>query len=257
MGMPQLPELKHIHTHQDLIYQTALLCADWKAAFENIGTISGLEELATIANRGMSLDDKLDEWSQNLPYVCTYSVEPLEEEAYPGWLQTLLRGSWCPQNSHAYVSPVTQMLWRFYWETRMILNQALLYTNSILDERLSPYNLISPHRKKIESCVLSTADRLCESCLSPLVLTNSTKSHNFKIEEITSLDGYLMLQILPTVRLCFQQVVISGVDLQGRKDWVDKMNQFLNLHLGLSKATAEVDATRFATLPIQIWSVKG
>lgn len=244
---------KHVQTLMELVYRSALLCSEWKPAFEGVDTASGLLKLSSIALLGVSLDKNLDDWSRSLPQTCAYSVEPASTESDPEWLGLLLAGRGVPRHSHNYPSLETQMVWRFYWETRMILSQVLLYTNAVLEKELAPSNPVRNSSKEVEFSLLYFADRLCESCITPLAAARRKGTFDLNIEDVPCLQGYLLLHILPTVGLCLHQVVLDGVDLSSRREWVDRMSRFVKNHFGFAKTSAEVHPEQFAILPIQIW----
>jgi hypothetical protein len=236
-----------------------MLCSEWRAVFRGIDNPDGLERLASIAGRAVLLDEKLEQWAQTLPRPFGYTMKPLNvPETAPDWIRNLLISDGAPCFWHEPASPVSEMLWRFYWETRMIICQALLYTNSVLSSMDSPINPISGREDDVESCLLNSVDRLCESCVTPLIKTfEKANGGALKAEEIPSIRGYLMLQILPTIHLCLEQTMLRNeqVDLGGRRTWIKAMKDFVQFSLGFTKAAAEIDPTRLQNLPVQLWNL--
>ncbi|KAH7308411.1 hypothetical protein B0I35DRAFT_441871, partial [Stachybotrys elegans] len=252
-GPASSPLLKHIYTQTSLVHQAALLCTEWRQAFEEVdmgsssgsGSGSGLEKLVAVAERALSLDRNLDEWSQHLPGDLLYTVEPTSVSASPAWLQALLQGPWAPQASHDYATGSAEIVWRFQWVARLILSQALLHTDA---------EPVAACRSQVEAGLLLAADRLCESCLSPFVAVSRDAPSKVSLEDVPSLYGYLMLQILPPAELCLKQVVVSH-DLSGRQNWTRRMKAFLGQQMGYAKATVNVDPARYSRLPIQMWGL--
>lgn len=170
LGLPSLP---YFYQHTEHMYQAACLFAEWRTMLLERDPDDDIQHLSNIANRALALDKRYEEWAHSLPSTSTYTTQPLSAESQPKWLQPLLNDPWKPLNSHTYPSLMIQVLWRFYWMVRAILNQALLFTNSIFEERQANSNPIFPHRANIETNILYFIDLLCESCLSTLV--NVTK----------------------------------------------------------------------------------
>ncbi|KAH7313886.1 hypothetical protein B0I35DRAFT_410822 [Stachybotrys elegans] len=251
---PPSPLLKHIYTQTNLLHQAASICTEWRRAFVEVDMGSGPERLVAVAGRALSLDRMLDEWSRHLPSEFVYTMEPTSVSADPAWLQSLFEGPWAPQASHHYATGVAEMLWRFYWVARMILGQALLHTDVVLRGKGSALNPVAECRSQVEFGLLLAADRLCESCLGPLVAVSRKGPSSVSVQDVPSLHGYLMLQIVPTVELCLEQIVVSD-DLSGRKDWIRRMKVFLGQQIGFEKATADLDPARYRRLPIQMWSM--
>lgn len=223
---------------------------------ENRDSVS-LVILHSIATTGLALDKKLEEWSRNVPPTCAYSVVPLTKGSTPDWLWPLIGGPWAPQGSHDYATPVAKMLWRFYWETRLILAQALLFTNLVLKEKGAPSNPISVMEKEIEFNLLSCVDRLCESCLNPLSSPSETRPQPQRVEDIRSLQGYLLIQILPTVAFSLGQAAIVGINLRGRKEWVQSMQRFVRVDLGFAKGSQDTETMpSLLELPVQLWGLR-
>jgi len=161
-----LPDLPYFYEHTEHMYQAACLFAEWRTALLNHESDDDLKHLFNIANRALALDKRYEEWAHRLPPSSAYTTKSLLVETQPEWLQPLLNGSWKPPNTHTYPSLMIQVLWRFYWMVRAILNQALLFTNGVFGQRQAKYNPIFPHRADIESNIISFTDLLCESCLS-------------------------------------------------------------------------------------------
>ncbi|KAH8886236.1 hypothetical protein GQ53DRAFT_809795 [Thozetella sp. PMI_491] len=247
------PGLEHVYAHADLMTQSAFLFSEWKEALEDSNIFSMLEKLPPIVSAATTLDRSFDDWSRDLPETCAYGVQPLTRGSYPEWMLPLLVGEWAPQSSHAYHSPLTKMLWTFYWQTRLILNQALLHTVTILDEHGLSSSLACASRQEIEFRLVSFADRLCESCLTPLIASTKANPQTQSINDIRGLQAYLLLHIVPTVALCLNQAAITGIDLAGRQEWAAKMKRFLSVDLGFAKGGAEASQYQSARVPIQIW----
>jgi len=247
-------KLEHVSSLSELVFDAATLFSVWRSAFRAVETSSGLQQLSEIANCGISLSGDFDRWSKKLPRAYAYDKKSLSTIPQLQWLGALLDGDWVPECVHQYPSPVSQMLWRFYWVTRLVLCQVLLYTHMTLEKAPTISNPMTTIQKDIQCCLLSLIDRLCESCLTPFAAPNqsSLKSR----DQIRSLQGYLLLQILPTVGLCVDQVVISDANLTARKDWICKMRECLKSHFGFAKAATFIQPSRYAQLPIQLWGLE-
>ncbi|KAL4730986.1 hypothetical protein ACLX1H_003028 [Fusarium chlamydosporum] len=129
----------------------------------------GLQRLCDVATKALSFDKRFEEWAHNPPPSFEFSARPLSVESQPQWLQPLLSGPWRPLKSHKYASLMIEILWRFYWMVRAIVNQALLFTDGIFEQSKEPDSPIAPNRTTIEHNALSFTDHLCESCLSNFV----------------------------------------------------------------------------------------
>ncbi|KAL2214018.1 hypothetical protein CC79DRAFT_1327888 [Sarocladium strictum] len=255
----QDPRLRHVHAHSSLLHQAALLNTRWRTALDNVNTPNGLDALAGIASEAMALDEKLKRWAADLPGPFGYVSKPIElADTTPAWVRELVTAPGAPRASHVPVSPVGEMLWRFYWETRMILYQALLHTDNVLDGRGHSSVLSRAGKAQIESSLMDIIDRLCESCITPLIksLEEADSDKDFKIEDFRSIRAYLMLQILPTTHICLSQITLHSVqsDTASRRSWLQTMKDFVQFKLGFSKAAAEVDMASLI-LPIQLWSL--
>jgi hypothetical protein len=238
-----------------LIYKAACLCAEWRTALFIPQSEHGWKQLSIIAGKAMSLDKQLEEWSWSLPSSLRCTVEAISINSQPEWLKPLLIGTWTPLNTHNNPSLTVKIIWRFYWQVRLILNQALLFTNSILERSETIINPISSHQKNIESRIVSFVDRLCESCLSTFVVDTTKHSRHYRTEDIPGILGYLLMQGLPTIGLCLEQVVLVDFDLSSRKDWLAKMKRFLRNTLGVGKGAAAKEPSQYGKIPIQIWGL--
>jgi hypothetical protein len=138
---------------------------------------------------------------------------------------------------------------------RAILNQALLFTNSIFEQAEVTTNPVILHKSEIESNILSFMDLLCESCLSTFTNIVKNDPQSYKVEAVPSLLGYLTLQVLPTVGLCLEQVNLTGIDLSGRKEWVAKIRDFLRVNLGIAKGAAALPPSSHGDILVQIWGL--
>jgi hypothetical protein len=139
---------------------------------------------------------------------------------------------------------------------RTILNQALLFTNSIFEQTKITTNPITVHKSEIESKIISFTDLLCESCLSTFLNIIKKDPEHFKAEAVPSLLGYITLQVLPTLGLCFEQVNLTGIDLSGRRQWVASMREFLRVNLGIAKGAAAIPPSSDSKIPVQIWGLQ-
>lgn len=198
---------------------------------------------------------QLEDWAGSLPPSLHYSTEFVSADSQPLWLLPLLDGPWRPRRSHEYPSLMIQVLWRFCWMVRTILNQALLFTNGIFERNKITPNPISIPQAEIESNIMSFTDLLCESCLSTFVNIGKKDPGRCTSEDIPSLLGYITLQVLPTLGLCFEQVYITGIDLSGRRHWVAMMRHFLRVNLGIAKGAAAIPPSPNSSIPIQIWGL--
>lgn len=248
-----------MHAHSSLLYQAALLNVRWRTALDNVDTPNGLDALASIASEALALDEKLKQWAAGLPTPFGYVSKPIElTDTAPAWVRELVTAPGAPRASHVPVTPVGEMLWRFYWEARMILYQALLHTDNVLDSRNHSSVLSRAGKAQIESSLLDIIDRLCESCITPLIkgLKEADSDKDFKIEDLRSIQAYLMLQILPTTHICLSQITLHSVqaDTASRRSWLQTMKNLVQFKLGFSKAAAEVDMARLS-IPIQLWSL--
>ena len=262
MIVPQEARTSHADKQLFLFHDASHLFCEWKSALEAPITYTSLNELSAIASRGMLLlNQELVQWARELPQVHAFILKPITREAHPEWLQELLRGPWSPEKSHAYASPVAEMLWRFHWVTKLILSQALLYTNAILldkDPSLSVSNPVADAQRDIEISLLSASDHLSESCLSPLINASSKAQTSLAIDDVPSRDGYLMLQVLPSLAFAFRQAsgTYTSLDLGGRAGWVKTMKNFLSRRLGFSKAGVELEYAHGVEFPVQMWGIQ-
>ena len=237
------------------MYQAACLFAEWRTLLLERDSDDGFQQLSNIAKRALALDKRYGEWAHSLPSTSTCTTRSLSAESQPEWLQPLLNGPWKPLNSHTYPSLMIQILWRFYWMVRAILNQALLFTNSIFEERQANANPIFPRRANIETNILHFTDLLCESCLSTLVNVTKRVPEHVGAEAVPSLWGYLILQVLPTIGLCIEQVVLPDIDLSGRREWAAKLRHFLRVNFGIAKGATAIPPSHVGKVPIQTWGI--
>jgi len=247
-------KLKHVSSLTELVFDTATLCSVWRSAFYALETSSSLQQLSEIAKCGIILSGDFDRWAKKLPRAYAYDKNALSTHPQVELLRSLLDGDWVPQCVHQYPSLVSQMLWRFYWVTRLVLCQVLLYTHMVFEKVSTISSPLTTIQKDIQYCLLSLIDRLCESCLTPFAAPGQSRFESR--DQISSLEGYLLLQILPTVGLCVDQVVISDVDLTTRKDWICRMRACLKSHFGFAKVATVIQPSRYAQLPIQLWGLK-
>ncbi|CAG7560943.1 unnamed protein product [Fusarium equiseti] len=250
-----LPDLPYFYEHTQHMYQAACLFAEWRTALLDHESDDDLKRLTNIVNRALALDKRYEEWAHSLPPSSAYTPKSLSIESQPGWLQPLLIGLWKPLNTHTYPSLMIQVIWRFYWMVRAILNQALLFTNGIFGQRQAKPNPISSHRANIESDILSFTDLLCESCLSTFVNVTKRVPDHLGAEAVPSLWGYLILHVLPTIGLCFEQVALPGVDLSGRREWAAKLRHFLRVNFGIAKGATAIPPSHVGKIPIQTWGL--
>ena len=203
-----------------------------------------------------TLDKSLEDWSQTVPLSCSYSMERIEKDYRPKWMWALLDGAGSPQYSHIYPSRLTELMWRLSWTTRLILNQALLHTLDVLQGMSSTATLSDMiHPEVIQINLLLMIDRLCESCLAPFTNASQNNPPPSAIGDIHSLRGYALLQPLPIIDLCLDQVQIIGVDFSVKKEWIGKMLGFLWMQIGLAKAKAVIEPHRIESLPVQLWGL--
>lgn len=247
-----LPRLPYFYTHTHLIYQSACLCMEWRTALLTYKADRDIAQLSAIASQALALDKQLEEWSTSLPPSSNYTVESALADTQLEWLRPLLNTPWRPLHLHKYSTLSNQILWRFYWMVRTILNQALLITNSILEQsKATPSPILS--QTETESKLISFTDSLCESCLSTFVNIVKEDPQYYRAGAIPSVLGYLTLQVLPTLSLCLEQVDITGIDLSSRREWVARMRHFLRVNLGIAKGVTAIPPSLESNIPIQIW----
>ncbi|SCO42971.1 uncharacterized protein FFMR_07131 [Fusarium fujikuroi] len=247
-----LPRLPYFYTHTHLIYQSACLCMEWRTALLSYKADQDITQLSPIASQALSLDKQLEEWAKTLPPSANYAIGSVLIDTQLEWLRPLLNAPWRPVNLHTYSSLSSQILWRFYWMVRTILNQALLFTNGILEQsKVTPNPILS--QAETESKLISFTDSLCESCLSTFVNIVKQDPQYYRAEAIPSVLGYVTLQVLPTLGLCLEQVNITGIDLSSRREWVARMGHFLRAHLGIAKGVTAIPPSLNSSIPIQIW----
>lgn len=252
---PPQPGPRHMDEHIRRVHTAAVLCSEWRAAFDHADTPEGLQSLTDIVWRALALKEDLVLWTEDTPPMCNYEEVLISTDEMPEWLRSLLSAPGAPQYAHAYSSLVAEMLWRFYWEARLILCQALLYTSKVLLEKQALVNPVLDCQQDIENCLLFSAQRLLESAISPMVNANRRTGNRLEVGMIQTLLGYLMLQPLPTVGHCLEQIDIVGVDLEVQKAWVTRMRLFLSHDIGVSKASANLGPDHLTKLPVQLWSL--
>lgn len=252
LGLPRLP---YFYTHTELIFQSACLCKEWRTALLSFEADQDATPLFAIISQALALDKQLENWANDLLPSLHFTVESLSADSQLEWLQPLLDGPWRPLHSHTYPSLMNQVLWRFYWMVRSILNQALLFTNSIFEQAKVATNPLVLHKSEIESNILSFMDLLCESCLSTFTNIVKKDPQNYKAEGVPSLLGYLTLQVLPTLGLCLEQVKLTGIDLSGRREWVARIRDFLRENLGIAKGAAAIPPSSNSGIPVQVWGL--
>lgn len=242
------------------------------------------------------MDNALDQWSRNIPSAYQYTMHPRPpRESYPVWLYELLDGPWAPEQTHTYPSTFVQFQWRFVWITRLVLNQALLYTLNLLrvqqDTTPSSTNMSSSsgtfedhgpnfsismsaflNRTQLEANLRHMIDRLLESSLSSFIKAihvvhqrdpglaagGSASLPNVSFESVPSYMGYLLMMPLPFVTLCICQTSASlaGAPFAGRLDWVSRLQRFIEARLGFAKANARLDMIGIQGIPVQLWGLK-
>jgi hypothetical protein len=252
LGLPRLP---YFYTHTELIYQSACLCVEWRTALLTFEADQDITQLFPIVSQAVTLDKKLEGWAKSLLTSLHYTAESISTDSQLDWLQPLLNGPWKPLRSHTYQSLMNKVLWRFYWMVRTILNQALLFTNSIFEQTRVTSNPITLCKSEIESNIILFTDLLCESCLSTFLNIVKKDQQHYKAESVPSLLGYMTLQVLPTLGLCLEQVNLTGIDLSGRRQWVARMRDFLRVNLGITNGAAAIPPSSNSNIPIQIWGL--
>ncbi|KAF4996705.1 hypothetical protein FGRMN_4363 [Fusarium graminum] len=252
LGLPRLP---FFYSHAELIYKSACLCMEWRTALMNFGGDGSVKQLFTIASQALTLDKQLEDWAETLLPSFHYTVEAISPNAQLKCLRPLLHGSWSPLNSHMYPSIMIQIVWRFYWMVRTILNQALLFTHNLFERTKATTNPICTYKAKVESNILSFTDLLCESCLSNFLYIFKKDPQQFRAEAIPSLLGYTTLHVLPTLLLCYEQVKLTDIDLSGRREWAFGMKKFLQENLGIAKGATALPPSPDSNIPIQIWGL--
>lgn len=208
-----------------------------------------------LVKRAMERDQMLEAWSRIVQAEIAYTTRPVQREFVPGWMQNVVEGAWFPRSSHTYVTYESVMMWRFYWNTRLVLNQAILHTIAIAQKTSSiPIPGFINHTQ-VEHNLLLLVDNLCESSLSPFLQESIARPPLASVEQICSIRGYLLLQILPVVHLCLSQVEIAGMDFTGRIDWLTRMMWFIRSKMGFTKATATIESGIPANAVIQLWGL--
>lgn len=249
-----LPKSPAFYAHIELIYEAACQFAEWRTALLDYDSDEGLERLSNVGKKASILDRRFEEWDESAPESLRYKTDPLPLEPHPEWVQPLINSPWRPLNYHTYSTLMVQIIWRFYWMARGIINQALLFTYDILRERKGNTDPSIPRRTDIEDQILSFTDLLCESCVSTFV-TISKGDPQMEAEKVPTLLGYLILQVLPALGLFYEQIVFTGVDSFGRREWVAKMRHFLRVHFGIAKGITAIPPSHVGKIPIQTWGL--
>ncbi|CEI70510.1 unnamed protein product [Fusarium venenatum] len=249
-----LPKLPDFYAHIQLIYEAACQFAEWRTALLDYESDKGLKRLSDVASRAAMLDRRFEEWSQTAPPSLSYTTEPLPAGPYPEWLQPLINNPWRPLNYHTYPTLMVQILWRFYWLSRSIINQALLYTYDILQERKETIDPSFPRRTDIEDSILSFTDMIRESCISTFVGV-CKDNPQMEAEQVPTLLGYLILQVLPALGLFYEQITFTTVDIMGRREWAAKMRHFLRVNFGIAKGITAIPPSHVGKIPIQTWGL--
>ncbi|KAM0371985.1 hypothetical protein ACHAO7_008336 [Fusarium culmorum] len=249
-----LPKSPAFYAHIELIYEAACQFAEWRTALLDYESDEGLERLSNVAKKASMLDRRFEEWAESAPESLRYETDPLPLEPHPEWVQPLINSPWRPLSYHTYSTLMVQIIWRFYWMARVIINQALLFTYDILREQKGNVDPSIPRRTDIEDQVLSFTDLLCESCVSTFV--NISKGDpQMEAEKVPTLLGYLILQVLPALGLFYEQIVFTGVDTFGRREWVAKMRHFLRVNFGIAKGITAIPPSHVGKIPIQTWGL--
>ncbi|XEV07189.1 hypothetical protein FSHL1_012476 [Fusarium sambucinum] len=249
-----LPKLPDFYAHIELIYEAACQFAEWRTALLDYESDEGLKRLSDVASQAAMLDRRFEEWSQTAPESLSYTTDSLPEGPYPEWLQPLINSPWRPLNCHTYPTLMVQILWRFCWLSRSIINQALLYTYDILQERKETIDPSFPHRTDIEDSILSFTDMIRESCISTFVGV-CKDNPQMKAEQVPTLLGYLILQVLPALGLFYEQITFTSVDIMGRRDWAAKMRHFLRVNFGIAKGITAIAPSHVGKIQIQTWGL--
>ncbi|KAG8353808.1 hypothetical protein FVEN_g8152 [Fusarium venenatum] len=250
LGLAKLPQL---YAHTELIYQSACLCTEWKKALLTSKTNEGLETLCIVFNKALILDEQLENWTHNLPAWAKYTAESISIDSQPEWLLPLLNGPWNPPNTHIYPSLMVQTLWRFYWMTRIIISQALLFTSDIIER--SAIKALNFRRSDVESRLITFIDQLCESCLAAFMPVTRKDPQSSRVEGVPILLACLILHVLPAIGLCLEQIGVTDFDIVGRRDWVAKMRHFLRVNFGIAKGATAIPLTEAGAIPIQMWGL--
>ncbi|KAF5965411.1 C6 finger domain-containing protein [Fusarium coicis] len=247
-----LQRLPYFYAHTQLIYQSACLCMEWRTALLTYKKDQDVTQLSAIIFQALALDKQLEDWAKSVPSSAKYAVELMLTDTQLEWLNPLLNTRWRPLNLHSYSSLSNQILWRFYWMARAILNQALLFTNSLFKQRkVTPSPILCP--ADTESKLILFTDSLCESCLSTFISIVKQDPQYYSAKAIPNVLGYIILQVLPTIGLCLEQVDIIGIDLSTRREWVVRMRHFLRVNLGIAKGATAIPPSLNSNIPIQIW----
>jgi hypothetical protein len=227
---------------------------EWRTALLTYKKDQDVTQLSAIISQALALDKQLEDWAKSVPSSAKYAVELMLTDTQLEWLKPLLNTRWRPLNLHSYSSLSNQILWRFYWVARAILNQALLFTNSLFEHRkVTPSPILCP--ADTESKLISFTDSLCESCLSTFISIVKQDPQYYSAEAIPNVLGYITLQVLPTIGLCLEQVDIIGIDLSTRREWVARMRNFLRVNLGIAKGATAIPPFLNSNIPIQIWGL--
>jgi hypothetical protein len=242
------------------VYKTAELFPRLKDALQDFDQASptALVQVVDILSDAAPLDTSLEEWARNVPPDNSYGLVPVHKDTQPQWLWPLLESSWRPRAAHSYPTLLAEMKWRFYWTTRLILNQAVLQALNLLEFGVPPLakpDSTLPRRRETEFNIVSLIDQLCESCLSPFTTPLLSKPAAASIQDFCSARGYMLLSPLPVVKLCLDQAPILDFDLRGRKEWVQGALRILEREVGFAKAGATLSEPQNEKSAVQLWAL--
>lgn len=240
----------------DLLYEAAELFGAWKSVMIAFKPGMPTTELWAFILQGQALDRRLHQWSSSLTAEWGYYRQVFNVHSAPRWLWPLLEGDWVPRWLQKHDSVLTEIKWRDWLMVRMILNQALLRSA----QELGPpgFSIISGaheiRRGEIEHTLLNVIDEVFESCLAMLVRPLRSPEPQ-KVEDVCSLQGFVIIAPLASAYLCLSQAPFSFVDIRGRLDWARKALKFLQTSLGYAKAGAYLDESRLQPVGVQFWSL--
>lgn len=247
------------HTYQlwDHIYKTAELLSDLKLILENYhqSSLTSGTELLEALGEAASLEKYFENWVRTLPPDASYTPVGADRASQPEWILPLLEGSWRPQTVHIYPSLLSETKWRTYWTSRLVLNQAILQSIQLLESTGVPSGALPVNRRETEFTILSLIDRICETCLSSFTMPLQSKPKPETVEDYCSARGYVLLSPLPVASFCLQQAPISGLDLSGRIEWVQKALSLLESKVGFAKAGATLEPLQSNKISLQLWGL--
>ncbi|PTD08934.1 hypothetical protein FCULG_00011155 [Fusarium culmorum] len=236
-----LPKSPAFYAHIELIYEAACQFAEWRTALLDYESDEGLERLSNVAKKASMLDRRFEEWAESAPESLRYETDPLPLEPHPEWVQPLINSPWRPLSYHTYSTLMVQIIWRFYWMARVIINQALLFTYDILREQKGNVDPSIPAEPTLKTRFYH----------SPICYGDP----QMEAEKVPTLLGYLILQVLPALGLFYEQIVFTGVDTFGRREWVAKMRHFLRVNFGIAKGITAIPPSHVGKIPIQTWGL--